>query len=172
MENWGLIIYREAYLLWEPGESSERAKESVSSIVGHELAHQVTTCILLQWFGHPVICFFSWSVTLCFCFSGSVTLWLVFFSWLVTLCFLFKWFGHPVVSFFSWLVTLCFIFQWFGNIVTMKWWDDIWLNEGFAKYFQDIAKAAIHPTWTIVSTITYNARSYWLQNFFYKVIMI
>ncbi|RZC35732.1 aminopeptidase N-like [Asbolus verrucosus] len=37
--------------------------------------------------------------------------------------------------------------QWFGNLVTMKWWTDLWLNEGFATYMASRAVADVFPRW-------------------------
>ncbi|KAK0091458.1 hypothetical protein PV326_003204 [Microctonus aethiopoides] len=79
MENWGLITYREARLLYDEKISSTTDKESIVSVIAHEFAH-----------------------------------------------------------------------MWFGNLVTMAWWNDLWLNEGFATYMSYKSADAILPEWKVM----------------------
>jgi len=41
--------------------------------------------------------------------------------------------------------------QWFGNLVTLSWWDDLWLNEGFASYMEYKGVANYHQDWDMES---------------------
>jgi alanyl aminopeptidase len=49
----------------------------------------------------------------------------------------------------SWIVVAAheIAHQWFGDLVTMVWWDDIWLNEGFANWMEHKISARFDPTW-------------------------
>ncbi|EHJ52348.1 M1 family metallopeptidase [Streptococcus macacae] len=77
MENWGLVTYREVYLLVDDNSTAD-SRQQVALVIAHEIAH-----------------------------------------------------------------------QWFGNLVTMKWWDDLWLNESFANMMEYVAIDAIEPSWNI-----------------------
>jgi len=46
--------------------------------------------------------------------------------------------------------------QWFGDLVTMQWWDNIWLNEGFATWMENKPVAAMHPEWNIPEVVAGN----------------
>ncbi len=42
--------------------------------------------------------------------------------------------------------------QWFGNLVTMQWWDDLWLNESFANMMEYAAVDSMYPQWHVWNT--------------------
>ena len=49
----------------------------------------------------------------------------------------------------AWSIVHEIAHMWFGNLVTMDWWTDIWLNEGFARFMEFQALSVIHPEYNI-----------------------
>ncbi|XP_049861982.1 puromycin-sensitive aminopeptidase-like protein [Schistocerca gregaria] len=47
--------------------------------------------------------------------------------------------------------------QWFGGLLSPSWWNDLWLTEGFASYFQWIAAALVQPSWQLREAFVVNA---------------
>lgn len=44
--------------------------------------------------------------------------------------------------------------QWFGNLVTMRWWNNLWLNESFASVMEYVCVDALEPGWRVWDSVT------------------
>lgn len=65
----------------------------------------------------------------------------------------------PVKQYVAMVVAHELAHQWFGNLVTMRWWTDLWLNEGFASWIEYLATDKHFPEWNMWTQFIFDEQS-------------
>lgn len=61
--------------------------------------------------------------------------------------------------------------KWFGNLITCRWWDNVWINEGFASYFENFAMDGVRRKYlsaNIKIQMLHNSHNVVNKNHFFK----
>lgn len=149
MENWGLITAAENSVGYNRQLCDARTKLWVADVIAHEIAHMVIYILTANFLDNlkhththtqkflikTVI--FSYKIN-----QYTVKAYTFFFVTIKLHLFL-------LLSFFFFSPSL----QWFGNLATMRWWNDMWINEGFATMMA--VKAADFVQNTTIRTVQF-----------------